>query len=810
MLQDDQAILFRGIQKFYIENTQSKTDYPFAALAVNKELSRYGYTLSLEALTALSHCSMDEIVEFKEMFTSIIDKEIGVSDFHSSQPFYPGFPQQVMEKSEAELYFNSFVYYLFGQTDNPEMTAIANDFRNSISNEHPTEWEPLPESEFKNLKVINLAKENELERMLYNRTQALNMSDSQFEDMQLYAKNHPDWLNRIFDIEELEIPSHETRAKLAYLAHTQGDNLSMKRLLRHAEDVLRYASFLMHTKGSRYNHMNANLDYNYKNNNNLFKFSKPEQREIKDLLNSCPDLFTSIWHRPELFEKLKNRINAKDKRYNRVVKAFDNLSNKKKVDELGNPIENDILKKALQEIRDYYQTNGLVPFATKNPKIFMRNVVNFAEALEFSFDLFNDSEVADKIKNQFASAIHIAATSVPVSQALDLKNYFINTENINERPFNATYAPRKNGYMVYENKQFISKEIRDFIIQELEQTIVKKTSEFKLQGKVYIDDELKNRKVPTRSIRSASKGNIVTQYSTVPCNTEKNIVAAGIFWKNAGDERADIDLSTAFITENGYYESVYYNHQKNAFACHSGDYTNGIISEEINGAEEFIFIDKQKAKEHDIKYIIFNVHGFSKKFSEAESVRFCLMNKDGSLNDVTPMKDIDDYDYDYCTTALPPKFKGEIVNPTEIDFSCQLTQNATQAAPAMYDVEHDAFIFLDAIREVGQASNIEDPKSASNNDIELYRATHNDIPDMASLFQYYADEIVNSPEEADIVFSAVPIDAKKMGLKEDVVVITANELDKISSEFCDPKHNEVRPDRELEKAIVHEDESYER
>jgi hypothetical protein len=81
------------------------------AMTVQSELMYFGYMVDQPALNALSKADKDDVVRFHNEVISYLKKMTG--GVHSHRPFYPGFPEQVMEMSEIELWMNQILHYIF-------------------------------------------------------------------------------------------------------------------------------------------------------------------------------------------------------------------------------------------------------------------------------------------------------------------------------------------------------------------------------------------------------------------------------------------------------------------------------------------------------------------------------------------------------------------------------------------------------------------------------------------------------------------------------------------------------------------------
>ncbi|MGV8961850.1 MAG: hypothetical protein ACOH2V_00445 [Candidatus Saccharimonadaceae bacterium] len=79
------------------------------AMTVQAELMKFGYMLTPEALDALGHSDAADIKDFhSEVIDFLLDMTGGKRNY---QPIYPGFPKQVMDMTEMDLWINQFIGY---------------------------------------------------------------------------------------------------------------------------------------------------------------------------------------------------------------------------------------------------------------------------------------------------------------------------------------------------------------------------------------------------------------------------------------------------------------------------------------------------------------------------------------------------------------------------------------------------------------------------------------------------------------------------------------------------------------------------
>lgn len=518
------------------------------------------------------------------------------------------------------------------------------------------------------------------------------------------------------------------------------------------------------------------------------------------MLNNCPNLYKDLWANKGLSKRLMNRINP-TKGPSRVVEAFNNLANNKKVDEAGHSFETipAQFKKAFEE----YDIDKIEYLSSKFQGYF---VANFSDLL--SNTIQNNKELGFVLsKNQIKQdAVDLfcrlldKVEKVPVADLLKLNEYIKNNDNYVYKVIQNTQGTSK--MIENQSKLVLTNEQKMQIETAIKTTIQKEIQGSTPLGKVYIDPTLKNHKIPTRKIRSASDNAVLTPGTKVYGEKDNNLKLFGIYWKDGKNGRGDIDLSVNLLKEN--YETVdhcYYWNLKTIAAIHSGDYTSA-----PNGAVEMIVLDKEKMRENDIRYAVVNVHGFNVPFSQADNLRFIQMERNGSIDETVLTKN----ERNYGEVIID----GKLFEPLLVKNPIALTQNSTQCSPVVYDVKEDCFIWLDNTRELNTftpCDNIANIESMNQNTKDLYKALHNFIPNMYDMFEQYgiaAGEMVDSPELADTLFLSKNIDTEKSQLKEDVKVYTSQDLSVIMNDFCGiPKKIDVpeEPQKEitlnLEKVI---------
>ena len=794
-------LLFKNIHKVIIKSPDSdiQCDNANIALSVNRNIEGFGYTLSTDALATLAKLPAADIQNFHNEIINILNESSGCKDYQSVDLFYPNFPEEVMEKSEIELYLNSLLYYTFSQTPDERMRMIADAIHQEITEEKINRL-PLIEYFPAKLEVINLAEKDELEKLIKNRINApKGMSADNLNDLRAYAKAFPKTFYSIL-LNDEPFSSKENLVKTATVLYELGRTEEMKPLFKDAADVLRFAAHLSNKNfGSPVNQLSLSAKKTTINPSGkiCFKLTAPEKRLIKELLNNCSNLYYDVWKNEGLFKRLMSRIDAK-KGPERVVKAFDNLSHKNKTDESGRPIL-PVPRQFTQAVHslianpDEPSVSRLNSLVENFPGYFMKNIVHFAETASQNNQAFN------------ILLAEVSKCNLPVQDMLTAYNSInLRVGDIPSRVFKT----KSGHFMTAENKPLaMSKAQIDRLKLSIMQTLRQNISQTHSLGKTYIDPELDTIKIPTRSMRDCSAGNIIPSYSIFPGNKNKNLLTFGIYWKNPDtNHRCDIDLSASLYDANMnksikshlFFRSLKcYSDSGSLLGVHSGDYTDA-----PNGATEMIALHKQALKEAGIKYAVIQVNGFSVPFSEAEGLKFITMEKEGTLNrsDIPANNILCKVPTADKNNELKVAFFGEPFEASQFENPIKLNAPATSEIPCIYDIEKDNVIWIDYVGAIHLNNSVVAQESQVTSWLALDYAENNAIPTMEQLFSLYAQtngEITKDIREADTIFTRLPFDAQKAEIKDNAKIICSYELDYISDTFCGKPENNPSQDTEL-------------
>lgn len=784
-------ILFSNNRKMVIEEgSLTNPDNVLLALTVNKRLESYGVTLDASAIRALSTQTAEEMAKTCKEIESIIREVIGANDFNG-QLFYANFPEEVMDKDSAELYLNSLFYYAFAQTNDKLSLAIADELHSHMTDaEH--ERLPLLEQFPRELKIINKGTENDLFKMMDARIHSLNMSESQFEELKSFANVYRKEFNSML-ASETPFQSKETKVKIAMMLHDSHRDGELSLFLRDSVDVLRFAAMLSKNNGVHQN--NVELQKAPYGPDIAFKLKNREKILIRGLLNQCEGLYTDIWRQEKLFKSLMNRLGTteKDGCPARVVKAFDNLAKNRKLDEHDRPIynANKLIPEAVKHLNDTGDVSKLEKIASERPGDFLRA---YLSSVVHTAPQYRDAAI-NVVRHCIDSDSIPLKTLLTVREQLALQQKANQMIAENREPVKV-YKHHGKHYATVNKGVNLSNDEIEHMRDVLKETAAQMVNGYQELGKVYIDPKLADVKAPGREMRDASGGSVLTPYSTINMDENKNLLMFGIRWEKVpGNDNAHIDVDLSVHMYDGNYKNVghvSYSNLRNNCAVHSGDYVHVSAS---GSSTEAIAVDKERLRENNIRYLVAEVHCFSiKSFRDAGNCRFVYEQKEGSFNQhgYQAYRDSDKIIHNQrFNEANDGKvcFLGKVFEPSQLENCITLNSDGTTTVPLVYDVEADKVIWLDMTlnnSNLHMLRNTENPLIMGSVMAEIERAQNNPYPSIKDVVECYAmhnGELTDNIQEADTVFTRENVDAEKLGIKEEARVITGFDLDILSKEF---------------------------
>ncbi|NUU77361.1 TerD family protein [Paenibacillus xylanilyticus] len=556
------TIYLRRANKLIIGQQEGEKQLPKAYLATAlKNMEALGYTFSDELMRAVRSLSKEQ---FETLYMQLVaDLRIMVGAHVEYKPMYSGFPMQVMQEDEADLYLNAIVHYL---------TLVYPD-REPV--------ERLPFIEKKDLKVIRLGNQEEFQTLIRQLIEAKgSISPTDKEDIDTVLEQaDPDEVDAILPS---EIPFKENVGFVvaALLKHEKAGIERIGPYFKTATDVLRLAVAW------------SDGDVSLAAATAFRKFKRRERRLLLGLLEQCGQITEDMLRYKDRWIRLGEILHPSEYklRYSRCEEAFDILRNDKPFSTFNGSVE-----LAFQ----YQNIWSLMDLLSQRPGEFARRLDH----------LLRSTEEQEYVLLAFAEVLENISTPV----LLQVKHHFARR---NEPQDMRVFFPKGNvakAFAIRNELQVIDETTCREVVLLCEQALVQRFADLPSLGKTYIDPQLHNYLVPF-SQRSASKAlHTIVRGSRVPMG-EGDTIRFFNWWKegkvNSQDTgRVDIDLSAVMYDENwNYVEHISYTNLRSAMyqAVHSGD-----IVSAPKGACEFIDLHIPSIVNYGGRYVVASLLSFT-------------------------------------------------------------------------------------------------------------------------------------------------------------------------------------------------------
>ncbi|MGG1659227.1 cytoplasmic protein [Brevibacillus sp. NRS-1366] len=556
------TIYLRRANKRIVSQGKGSDRLPEAYLATAmKNIEYLGFTFSHRLMRAVRTLSKEQFEAFYRQLAA--DLRVLVGAHVEYQPMYPGFPMQVMQEHDAELYLNAIYHYL--TLDLPEYDAA----------DRP----PLLDEV--NLKVIDLGSKAEFHAMIRRLIQAkTSISATDREDIDAAIEDaEPDELEAILPA---EIPFKENVGFVAasLLKHNKANVKLIGQYFKTATDVLRLAVAW------------SDGDVSLAEATRFRKFKRRERRLLLGLLEQCHPITEDMLRYKERWIRLGEILHPFEykERFRRCEEAFDILRNNKPYTTFNGSVE-----LAFQ----YRQVWNLLDLLMQRPGEFARRLDKLLRSTESTeYVVLAFGEVANQV-------------STPV--LLQVQNHFARRHEPHEL---RVFFPKGNvakAFAVPHTLPDINEAACQDIVRLCEEALIQRFSALPPLGRTYIDERLKNYHVPF-SQRSASKAlRTIVRGSRLPM-TEGDTIRFFSWWKEGNVDgkptgRVDIDLSAVMYDHNWQYvEHISYTNLRSSKyqAVHSGD-----IVSAPKGACEFIDLHIPSIVGYGGRYIVTTLHSYT-------------------------------------------------------------------------------------------------------------------------------------------------------------------------------------------------------
>lgn len=632
------------IDTFTMRNDDSMKRY---VVSIMKNIEQFGYTFSEELFNELTYfCDKKQLAEFNNELIGYLKQLTGADKEY--KPFYPNFPEQVMEMDNAEWIINALVHYWSDGTLVPDYEKTENISLILDTN---------------NITVLEIGQPEDLNEILSNLIGSkTSLSAQDTKDMvDIINMNGVDNTT----LPE-QIPFKENLVVIAKVIMQNTDKTCwfdiLSKYFKTATDVLRLATAL------------SEGDVSLKENTKYKSFARRVRLFLLQLLENCNYIEEDMQRYRMKWLRLGETLHpAEFPQYRNVNIAFSKLRNPNDFNKMWKylPKEYEELKKEYSspKITTYY---GKVDAAFRNRD--MEKVVNLLKKRPGEFARKIDSVLRDEALRQRYSLVIDAfaevASQISVPVLLQVREHFLYRNDIDSRVFFPKGQLTK-GYVTENNLKPIPDTVCRAVTEICEDAIIKQFAEKEPLNKVYVSETMKGFCVP-QSQRSASSGKkIIVRGSRIPF--KENFIRFFIRWENeivnGIEKRTDIDLSCVFLNKD--YEKVstvaYYN-IRNDYSWHSGDFVD---APRPQGACEFIDVDVEKAVNNNVRYVVMSVCGYTN----------------------SQMCDLENMYVGWMERA--DQDTGEVFEPATVQNKINLTGKTYYSLPVVLDLETKEVVMMD-------------------------------------------------------------------------------------------------------------------
>jgi hypothetical protein len=543
------------------------------AMSVVSELMQFGYVLDQSAIDVLTKTSKEDIISFHDEVIPYLKKMTGSN--RNYRPFWKGFPQEVMEKSECELWLHQIVHYISGGEYEP----------NEWTKERPTAFEQPSYT------TITAGDEDRFLQIftdLVSVNQSLTPDD--MEIVQWFVSNEVELrFPKVIPFKEnlctlasfgLDVPVKTVTDVLRIAVGLSGGDVSLPKV-----PAKRIRANAWSTK---------KVDNPNRENFKFKKFSRKERRYILGLLEKTNCDATEAVLKDQRWVRLGEIIHPGEykNRFPKAFKMFDKIRNEKVTSWYGK------VEKAFKKSFE----DGLVKLAER-PGEFMRRI-----------DWILRTEGKEKSDVIFKTLLNVAPR-VSNKVLFELLQHLEKRRNLTQNRTVMVKGARSRVTLPDLNP--IDNKVVTRVQGVIMDALGKKFSEMESLKSVWVDDALENIPLPSnmRSV-SSSLAPVVRGQRTPIGNQNAKVIRAFVHWF---DERGheDLDLSATFVGM-GKRDVMSWNGSHNRpWGCHSGD-----IRHRQGACAEYIDIDIEGALKEGFKYVIIDVHNFNGR--SLASVKDCV------------------------------------------------------------------------------------------------------------------------------------------------------------------------------------------
>lgn len=523
-----------------------------------KEIAAFRCVLSEQLIEQIGSLSAAELKVWLREIIRVLRRQTGAHVHH--RPFYPDFPNQVLEASEAELYFNAVMHYhtlrRLPPSEDVRPAMLEGSFIHRVI-------EPGSVSEFESL----------LAPLVSSRT---SLSEEEAADVIWFIRKYKD---DVFRLLPETLPFRETRALVAgaLILHV-GEDARVEAFLEQnvetATDVLRVAIAL---HGGDVSLATALTRFR--------KMKRSMRRRLLRLLDRAPNATEDVMRYAERWKRLAEVLHPGDyaDKFPRALTAITAARRNDPSASFGSRVETMLAQR---------QITALTPLLQERPG-------EFARRLDVTLRRATDAEAV-------LDAFEAVAAQVSSPVLLQLLAQVRAPRPLPLRAFTPKGAMAKV-FGIMDQREPIAQEVLARAAKICEEALVTRFASLPPLGRSFIDPALREYRVPLAQRAAAKSLRTLVRGSQLPL-PDTQFIRLFLWWKN-GKERTDIDLSAAFFDADFVFkDTVAYYNLRGYGGYHSGD-----IVDAPEGASEFIDLDLDVLTKQGIRYVVTSINSFTQQ-----------------------------------------------------------------------------------------------------------------------------------------------------------------------------------------------------
>lgn len=737
-------MLTNRLKKFYFEEkhamilpeSKGENNLQLAATVAANFMS-LGMTMNEDMTRKLGEASRDDILSFYKEYVPMVEETM--SDLSDPRVFYAGFPEEVMNKSDLELFIDQICHYANADyiPSKYEEAQMVFPFIGKVQ-QHPV-------VEGSEQKFGDLMKTVMNSAVSYTPRQ-VRMIRAFFEDEKDAAKFAPSTMKQKENMIILGMTQKDVTGKDALL----------QKFLKDPIDVLRYAAVRSDLRDSERKgekgketdsqselykakaYQKASLQYN-KTDRPSFILSKQDRKfvakQLERIANGNPErLARDMYRHRQDWKRLIKNVHIGDfKDCKATAEAFSMTSHNVSIDRHDKTVEEaikvDDLRTALKE-------------AAKHPGDLMGRTDKFLRMAK-----------TQEERDMVLDAVRASVKDAGIAKTAGLMSVIGNRNKADESRTFVVAKTKKAVRVTNKNREALDENTIADVKAACMDGLAEKFRGRGNIGKVYMSPEMADYTVPANTRNTNDSVETYPSGSKISLHSENDVQRLFVTWTNMDkgsrdsdgywdDGEIDIDLSATMFKEdgsffchcgwNGSYRSRDNNTGKPLYVF-SGDIVDGGPADGP-GVAEYIDLNLEGLKQAGVRYVVANVSSYGgQPYIAQPHTAFGVMQR--SYDDM-----------------------GKTFEPQSVETRMRITGNATHEIPAIFDVYEDKMIWVDRELTGRVASMSQDIKPL------LDFITNQSPMSLAQLIEVNVrgnGEFVSDPRNADILY-ITPREEKEM------------------------------------------------